>query len=298
MTAEAIGGLLIVLASLLFGGVVVLGKIATRGPDGLPVPAMLSVRFLIAAALLVPVLMLQRIPLTAAPGERGRVGALGLMYALEASLFFLGIQYGEAAAVTLLFFIYPVFVTVAWMALGRGAPGRLVAASLVCAVGGAAIVVASGGGLAISALGVVFALGAAVSYSTYLLLVDTFVRRTDPLTTAGWVALFAGMGLLVYAVATGEWRTPAGAGEWWPLLGMGAATAAAFACIFAGLRRLGPVRTAIVAATEPLAAAVLAFVFLDEPLRAGVALGGVMILAGAVAASLARGRAPAETTVP
>jgi drug/metabolite transporter (DMT)-like permease len=80
---------------------------------------------------------------------------------------------------------------------------------------------------------------------------------------------------------------------------MGAATAAAFVCLFAGLRRLGPVRTAVVAATEPLAATVLAFLFLDQPVRPGVVAGGVLILGGAIAASLARGGAPAvEPEVP
>ena len=56
-----------------------------------------------------------------------------------------------------------------------------------------------------------------------------------------------------------------------------------------GLRRLGSVRTSIVAASEPLAATALAVAFLNEPLRAGTVAGGVLILGGAVAASLARG---------
>ena len=51
----------------------------------------------------------------------------------------------------------------------------------------------------------------------------------------------------------------AGSKTWAEITGMGLATAGAFVCLFLGLRRLGPVRTSIVAAAEPLATTVLAF---------------------------------------
>jgi drug/metabolite transporter (DMT)-like permease len=82
------------------------------------------------------------------------------------------------------------------------------------------------------------------------------------------------------------------------VLGTAAFTAGAFFCLFAGLRRLGPVRTSIVAATEPLAASALAVAFLHQRLTAGIVGGGVLILAGAVTASLARRDHAAEPPVP
>ena len=51
-------------------------------------------------------------------------------------------------------------------------------------------------------------------------------------------------------------------------------------------------------AMEPLAATVLAALFLSEPIRAGVAAGGILILAGAVAASMARATPSREPPVP
>src|SRR5207248_1507351 len=167
--------------------------------------SMLAIRFGIAAVLLVAALVVRRELPAPAAGERIPLAALGVAgYAVEATLFFLALEHGQAAAVTLLFFTYPVIVALASWALGRGAPG-------------------------------------------------------------------------------------------WLLGGRGAATAGAFVCLFAGLLRLGPVRTAIVAATEPLAATVLAAIFLHQPIRASVAGGGVLILAGAVAASLARARSQPGT---
>jgi drug/metabolite transporter (DMT)-like permease len=288
-SADAAGGLFIVLASIQFGVVVVLGRIVTDGPRGMPVPTMLAIRFGVAALLLLVVLAAIRRPALPAPHERLPLAGLAVAgYAVEASLFFLAVRHGEAAAVTLLFFTYPIFVTVGSVALGQGAPGRVVIGSLACAVGGSALVILSGGGLAIEGVGVAFALGAAAVYSCYLLGADRVLKRTEPLAGAMWVSLFASLGLAAYAVVTGNVRAPDGLRQWAPLVGMGAATAGAFVCLFSGLRRLGPVRTAVVAATEPLAATVLAFLFLSEPVRPGVVGGGLLILVGAVAASLAR----------
>ncbi len=297
---DAFGGALIVLASLMFGIVVVLGRIVEQGPRGMPVPMMLAIRFGGAAVLLFVLLAALRRPPLPARGERLGLGVLAVAgYAVESSLFFLAVQHGEAAAVTLLFFTYPIVVTAGSMALGQGAPGRVVLLSLASAIAGSALVILAGGGLAIQGLGVAFALAAACVYSCYLLGVDRVARMTEPLAGAMWVSLFASLGLVTYAAVSGNLQAPDGLRQWAPLVGMGAATAAAFVCLFAGLRRLGPVRTAVVAATEPLAATVLAFLFLDQPIRPGVVAGGVLILGGAIAASLARGGATAaEPEVP
>jgi drug/metabolite transporter (DMT)-like permease len=291
LSRETRGVLFIALASLQFGTVVVLGKITERH---LPVPSMLAVRFAFAAAVLVAALLVRGEPVLPAPGERVRLALLGaLFYAPESMLFFLAAKHGTAAATTMLFFTYPGVVAFAWWAIGRGAPGWLLGASLACATSGAAIVVAASGRFSISGLGVVFALSASVSFSAYLILADLVLKRTPPLAGAMWVSVWAAVFLVVFAVAGGEAQSPGVAAQWLRLLGMGAATAGAFVCLFVGLRRIGPVRTAVVAATEPLATSVLAAIFLSEPIRGPVAAGGVLILIGAVTASLARARTAA-----
>jgi drug/metabolite transporter (DMT)-like permease len=295
--AEAVGGSFVAVAALQFGVVVVLGKLVER--SGLPVGSMLAVRFAIAALGLAIALWALRQPLLPAPGERLPLAVLGVLgYAVESSLFFLALNHGQAAAVTLLFFTYPVFVALASIALGRGRPGLLVGGSLLCAVAGASIVVASSGGLAIRPLGVAFAVGAALTFTGYLLGVDHVMKRTRPLAASMWVSAFAATGLAAFALVSGNAEAPSGGVQWARLAGMGVATAGAFVCLFVGLRRLGPVRTAIVAAMEPLAATFLAAWFLSEPIRGGVAAGGVLILIGAVAASVARAAPPGEPPVP
>ena len=293
---EAFGGLLIGLASLLFGFTVIFGDIVQD--RGLPVFSMLAVRFGMAAVVLALVLAARRRPLLPARGERLPLAGLAVGgYAVEAALFFAAIERGEVAAVTLLFFTYPVFVTVASVLAGRGAPTALVTASLVCAMAGIVLVVVTSGGLAISALGATFALLSALIFAGYLLGADAVLKETDAMTGAMWIGAWASIGLFVYATLSGGAEVP-DANQWWPLIGMAASTAAAFVCLFAGLVRLGPIRTSIIAATEPLSATLLAAVFLDQPIRLGVAVGGILILAGAVTASLARARPRKQAPVP
>jgi len=294
--AETLGGLLGGLAAVQFGIVVVLGRFARR--HGLPVSAMLSVRFAIGALLLALLLVILRRPLLAVPGERAALAVLALFgYAIESFFFFAALGHGTVAAVTLLFFTYPVVVAIGSWALRRGAPSRRTVFALLCALAGAMIVVSSGAGIEIRTLGVMLALASAVTYSCYLIGTDTLLRRTGPLTSAMWVSAGASLGLFLAANAVGVWRLPTGE-EWWPLVGMGLASGGAFLCLMEGIRRIGAVRTAIVSAMEPLAAAVLAWVFLGEPVTLGLALGGVLILAAAVIASLARAVTTREQQIP
>ena len=284
--ADLLGGAFIGLAALLFGAVVILGKVVTD--DGVPVPAFLALRFGLAAAMMAALLAVLRRPLRPAPGERLRLAILGAGgYGVESALFFLAIRHGGPAAVTLLFFTYPVWVALLSMLSGRGLPGRLVLAALVAAVAGAALVVVGSGGLDI-------ALASALTYSVYLTGADRILRRTESLTGAMWVSASAATGLTAAAAATGNVTFPHRASLWLAVVAVAAFTAGAFVCLFAGLRRLGAIRTAIISAAEPLVAAFLSVLVFHERLYAGTIVGGLMILAGAVAASVARGGGPAQ----
>lgn len=295
-TREPLGGLFVALAAVQFGGVVVLGKIV--GERGLPVPPMLAVRFGVAGLALGAVLAVTRQSLRPARGEGWRLAVLAVGYALESALFFLALARGTAAAVTLLFFTYPVWVAMLSAATGRGLPGWLVGGSLLAAVAGASVVVGTTGGLVVTGAGIVLALAAAVTFSFYLIGAEAWITATSSPASAMWVSLAAAAALAAFSVAGGGGRLPAGAAEWFPVTGMGLLTSGAFLFLFLGLRRLGAVRTSIVAALEPVATSLLALAILGEALPPGVVGGGLLILAGAVAASLAREAREPEAAAP
>jgi drug/metabolite transporter (DMT)-like permease len=292
-----VGGVLAALASLQFGVIVVVGKRVLE--RGMSVESMLAFRFAVAAIVLTVALVVLRRPLVAAPGERKGLALLAVFgYAVEATFFFTAARHGTAAAVTLLFFTYPVFVTLGAWLFGGGAPARLTMIALLCALAGAAIVAGTGAGLSIEVAGVVFALAAALTFSGYLVGADFVLRKTNPMTSAMWVSGGASAGLFVYAAISSRFTPPTGSDDVWAILVMGLASAGAFVCLMGALQRIGAVRTAIVSATEPLSAALLGYLYLGESVSAGTAAGGALILVGAVLASLARAATPREPQIP
>jgi drug/metabolite transporter (DMT)-like permease len=170
--------------------------------------------------------------------------------------------------------------------------------ALLCALAGAAIVAGTGAGLSVEVAGIVFALAAALTFSGYLVGADFVLRTTNPMTSAMWVSGGASAGLLVFAAISSRLTLPTGSEDVWAILVMGLASAGAFVCLMGALQRIGAVRTAIVSATEPLAAALLGYLYLGESVSAGTAAGGALILIGAVLASLARAVTPREQQIP
>ncbi|MDP9299480.1 MAG: DMT family transporter [Actinomycetota bacterium] len=281
------GSGLAVLMGVEFAFVVVLGKGLLRGQ---PPFALLFFRFAGAAVILAVVTIATRRPLTPEPGERlGLALAATLGYGSESALYFAALNHGSAATVTLLFYLYPVWVMLTAIVLDRRIPaGRLVTA-LAMAIVGSAIVVVGGSGVEIAPIGIVLAISCSLTYTGYLTAADRVLRRTNPLTTAAWLAAGASVANLIYALAFHGWSTPAGAFAGLRVFGMGAFTAAAFVCMIASLQLIGAVRNAIIGVLEPLSVAVLAAAFLDEPISTSTAIGGGLILAAAVVAILARG---------
>ncbi len=293
---DPLGGVFVAVGALLFGGVVVLGK--TDAVQDIPVPSMLAFRFGVAGIALAAILAVTRKSVRPAGREwRWLLVLGGIGYAAESTFFFLALGQGTAATVTLLFYTYPVLVTLISAAMGLGAPGLLLGGSLVAAVAGAGLVIGSSGGLDITTTGILFALASALTFSVYLITADQTLRRTSPLVSAMWVSLSASITLGTYSLVSGTGQLPEGRALL-SVVAMGLLTSGAFTVLFLGLRRIGAVRTSIVASLEPVAASFLALVFLGEALRGGVLAGGLLILAGAIAASMARGVPDPERAVP
>jgi drug/metabolite transporter (DMT)-like permease len=241
----------------------------------------LGVRFGVAALATFLVLAALRKPLLPARGERVRAFLLGAIgYTIESSFFFAGLERGSAAAVVLLFYTFPAIVAV----VERRNWTRQTPLTVGLSVGGAVLIVTAGGGVHISHSGIVFALGSAVSFAIYLLASARLIKRTESLTVAAWVAAGASLSMLLRGVVTSSLQSPDGYTA--ALLGNGLASGAAFACMFAALRRMGPGRTAIVMTLEALFAIVLAAMFLDETIGPLQFVGGAAILAATVLTGL------------
>jgi drug/metabolite transporter (DMT)-like permease len=188
--------------------------------------------------------------------------------------------------VTLLFYLYPVWVMLAASMLDRRVPAGAIVLAVGMALAGGAVVIVGGSGIDIEPAGIALALGCSVAYTAYLVATDRIAVRTTAMTTGLWVAAGASVANLTYALATRTWTLPSGELAALRVLAMAVFTAGAFICMMSSLRRIGAVRNGIIGVIEPLTVAVLAALFLSEPITASVVLGGVLILGAGVLATV------------
>jgi drug/metabolite transporter (DMT)-like permease len=271
--------------ALQFSVVVILGHDVQAGAKPFP---MLAMRFAGQSLLLFAVLVLLRKPLVPAEGERVPLAIAGIVgYGSEAALYFSALNHGKAGAVTLLFYLYPVWVMLAAIALDGRAPAALLFVALALALGGSAIVIVAGGTIEVQPLGIALAIATSVAYASYLTFTDRTVKRTDPIVAAAWIGAGAALANVMFSFAFDAERTPT-ASSWPSLVAMALFSAGAFAAMLGGLQLVGAVRNAIIGVMEPLTVALLAALFLDEPIAIATAIGGVLILGAAVLATVAR----------
>jgi drug/metabolite transporter (DMT)-like permease len=271
--------------SVLFACVVIVGRGLLHGE---PPFTLLFLRFGLTSMLVAAAALATRQPLMPERGERLGLALAGLLgYGTESALYWGGLNHGSAATVTLVFYLYPVWVMVAASLLDRRVPARMIVLALGMALAGGAVVIVGGSGVDIEAIGIALALGCSFAYTGYLVATDRVAVRTKPMTTGLWVAAGAAISNLTFAVATGSWALPTGELAALRVFGMAAFSAGAFVCMMESLRRIGAVRNGIIGVLEPLTVAVLAALFLSEPITTSVVLGGCLILGAGVLATVA-----------
>ncbi len=281
--------------ALMFAAVVILGKSMLDGHQNAFV--ILTLRFAGAAILLLAYIAATGRPLLPERGEWLGIAIAGTAgYGTEAAFYYGALNHGNAGTVTLLFYTYPVIVMAGTMLIERKAPARLLFLALGLAVIGSVIVVLGGGGVEIQPIGIVLILCCATGYSAYLIGLDRVIKRTDLMTSTMWLAVGAMVANGLFALTFGNNLIPHGP-QWWRIIGMAAFTAGAFVCLLASLRRIGALRNSIIGVMEPLAVAVLGAVFLAEPISSSTAIGGGLILGGAVAAAFGRTRSSSDPKV-
>jgi drug/metabolite transporter (DMT)-like permease len=283
-----------------FGAMAIFGKFAYE--NGATVGTLLSVRFVLAAVLFWMLVLGGRAVVAElrALAPRDVALALGLGaagYSLQAGCYFTALQRIDASLLSLLLYTFPAIVATAAVLLGRERMDarRLVALTLASA--GLVLVLAGAGAGTIDALGAGLALGAAVVYSTYILVSDGVAARVRPGLLSALVCTGAAAALTVSTALLGQLR-PAdltGAGWGWLAAMALVSTVVAMALFFAGLRRVGPTTASILATVEPIVTVLLAFLVFGERLGPVQLVGGGLVVAAVLALNV---RLPRLRTVP
>lgn len=233
----------------------------------------------------------------------GLITVYGISAVAGAQLcYFYAVTYMQVSVALLLEYTAPVAVVV-WLWLRHGhRPSGLTLVGAGLAAGGLVLVLDVVSGAELSAVGVLWALGAMVGAASY------FILSADESNGLPGISLAAG-GLFVASVvlsvagATGLVPFRASTADavydgltvpWWAsVVALGLVTAAfAYVTGIEAGRRLGSRLASFVALGEVLAAVIWAWLLLGELPRAIQLAGGLLVLAGVVVVKLGEGRAP------
>jgi drug/metabolite transporter (DMT)-like permease len=264
-----------------FGAMAIFAKEAYAA--GVTVVTLLSVRFLLAAALFWAVVVVRGARL---PERRVVVGGLllgAVGYAAQGGLYFGALTRIDASLTSLLTYIYPILVFLGALALGREkATGRRLGA-LGLATGGTMLVLLGGSVGAVDGLGVAMALACAVVYGSYILISDRMVGGVDPFVLAALVCSGAAVSMLGVGASTSSlhFSFDAVGWEWIGLLSC-ISTVLGISAFLVGMRDVGPGTASIVSTAEPAVTVGLATTIYGEALGSSQIFGAVLVLGAVV----------------
>jgi drug/metabolite transporter (DMT)-like permease len=272
---------LVLLSAVGFGSIALFARIAYA--TGVSPTMLLAWRFLVAVAILAPVVWLRRLPL-----PRGRALAgfalMGVLYTAQSQCYFTALMHASSGLVGLLLYVYPVLVTLIALALGWEKLDRRMLVLLLTAIAGLAVML--GGNLQGKPLGIALGILAAGIYAVYITIGGRVTQGTDPLAATLVVMTTAALGNGGFAMAAGD-ALPADAQAWLAIAAIALFSTVVAICTFlVGIKYIGPARASIVSTLEPVVTICLGVLFLGESVTPQQLVGGAMVLAAV--ASLAQ----------
>lgn len=292
--ARVTGRVQIALGAMLWGTSGVAGRLA--GEAGSAPLLTAAARTIVAALVLAPLAVALRVPpMPSRRGVRAAVVGIGALLAVYQTAYFAAVEQAGVTIATLVALgVAPVAVAVASPLVGDARPDARTWAVIGAAVGGLVLLVVDGGSAApaggSTAVGAALALVCALGFAGVSLLGRT-VGDVAPLRLL--VVAFAVAGVL-QAVPLPWVAGPVAPDGVAALAYLGIVpTALAYVLFFRGIATVRAAVAAVTALLEPVTAAVLAAVVVDERLTAVAWLGATVVLA---AMALLGGRGDAGTT--
>jgi drug/metabolite transporter (DMT)-like permease len=285
--ATLVAVIFMVTAGACWGLAAVMAK--TAFDRGVSPVRMAEARVLVALVVLAALLAWRRRDLLRLPrGSRPALLAFGLSVAAVNATYYIAIDRLAVGVAISLQYTAPVLL-LAWVALTarHGSPGRVVWIAAALTLGGAVLVSRAFAGLGrVDGIGLLAAVGSAVTFATYLFSAGLAGRRVHQATVLFWGFVIA---TLAWSVLAPWWSWPferlAEPAVTLSVLGVGiVGTLIPFFLAVAALRVLPPATAGIAATVEPPFAAGFAWLFLGQHLSLVQIAGGILVLVGVVLA--------------
>jgi drug/metabolite transporter (DMT)-like permease len=275
---DLMGPLFCVLSAAGFGAMAIFGKLAYDA--GVEVGALLLIRFAIASVVLLAIAYARG----ALRGLSRRGIAVGLAmgaigYAAQSGLFFFALTRIDASLLALVLYVYPVLVMMGAIMIGRERASARRSWALGIALAGITLVLTSTATGRFNGLGALLGVGAALTYTGYILVGDRVTADIAPLALSTFVCLGATATFGLFALLTGGVHVGFAPVGWWWLVALAlVSTVGAILLFFAGLAVVGPSVAAILSIVEPVVTVALAVAVFGEALTAGQLAGGLLVL--------------------
>ena len=206
----------------------------------------------------------------------------GLLYAIELAIWHWSLEWTSVANSTVIANIYPVVVTLGSWILFRERANRLFLVGLATAVAGMVVLVGDKFTLGLASLkGDALAAVTAIFYGGYFIVVARMRTRRSTAEIMTWSAAVASVILLPVAVTMSPTILPATPGGWAALIALAVlCQAGAQGAITFALAHLPASLSAVTLLIQPLTAAIMAWLILDESIGPFQVVGGGILLGG------------------
>ena len=209
----------------------------------------------------------------------GCVG-MGMVNGVGSLFYYTGLQRLDASLASLLYALYPIWVFIflssSGHAISRMAIGRL-GLGLV-----GLYLITGAGSTRLDSLGVMLMLASAAAYGWHLVLGQWVLADVDSRTVTLYVLTTMAVVVDLARVMGGGPFAPISTSGWEAILSLAAVMAFSRLTMFAGLKRLGGVQTALLSITELLTTLLVAFVVLGERLSVTQWVGAAILIASVV----------------
>ena len=273
-----------ILAGISYGTNPLFGKALME--SGVPVMVMLFFRYAFAALFLAALMLFKKESFKAKRNNLGLLILLGLFFAGSSITLFCSYEFIPSGLATTLIYLYPVIVALMMVFL-RIYPGWQTWTAIAVTFVGIVLLSTPSGDVPIRPVGVLLAVGSALCYSFYLVIINRSKRiRNVSEHTLTFYSLVTGA--VLFAVI----RTVQGGGmltgidtvsDWGNLIGLAIIpTMVSMLTIAISSRYIGPTKTAVLGVFEPLTAILIGTLIFGEALTTKMAAGIALCVAAVI----------------
>ena len=273
-----------ILAGVSYGTNPLFGKVLME--SGVPIMVMLFFRYAFAAVILAVLMMFRKESFLVKWREVGLLILLGIFFAGSSITLFCSYEFIPSGLATTLIYLYPVIVALIMVFL-RIYPSWQTWLAISATFGGILLLSSPSGDVQIRIPGVLLAIGSALCYSFYLVIVNRSKRiRSVSEHTITLYSLVTGAILFATIRYAQGGRMLEGIdtlGDWGNLIGLAIIpTMVSMLTIAISSRYIGPTKTAVLGVFEPLTAILIGTLLFGEALTAKMALGIAICVAAVV----------------